>query len=184
MNKHIVFSIDLNRCINCKTCQMSCNEFYSLVNVHRRNVFTFENGREAQPIHLSISCNHCMNPVCVYICPENNFQKREDGIVVLQATNCRGCRKCVEACPFHAPKWNPLLNRVDKCNFCVERIEQDLRPVCVENCTTSALSYMMVNSDEIESHQLKKEHIPLSGYTKPSIKMTEKNKGFIFLRGE
>ena len=85
-----------------------------------------------------------MNPVCISICPENNFQKRWDGIVVHEASHCQACMRCITACPFHAPKLNPKTNRADKCNFCIERIDQGLKPVCVENCVTGALSMMEI----------------------------------------
>ncbi|WP_191274886.1 4Fe-4S dicluster domain-containing protein [Neobacillus kokaensis] len=183
MTAHIVFSIDLNRCINCKTCEMACNDHYGLMGIHRRNVFTYESeSDEKQRLHVSMSCNHCLNPVCVYICPENNFQKRGDGIVIHEPSRCKGCKLCINACPFHAPKFNPKTNRVDKCNFCVERIDQGLRPICVENCTTGALSIMMLDTNEIESNSLKSAELPIAGYTKPSINILKKQQGYTFFR--
>lgn len=182
MAQHLVFSVDLNRCINCKTCEMSCNDYYGLMGVHRRHVLTYETEKDAQPFHISMSCNHCLNPVCVYTCPENNFQKRGDGIVVHDPSHCKACRRCIEVCPFHALKLNPKTNRVDKCNFCVDRIDQGLRPICVENCTTGALSMMLVNTNEIKSSHFNHAGVPIVGYTNPAIKVIKKQKGHIFLR--
>ncbi|WP_042349444.1 4Fe-4S dicluster domain-containing protein [Bacillus massiliigorillae] len=183
MPYQLTFSVDLNRCINCKTCEMSCNEYYGLENKHRRHVVTFENESDT-PVHLSMSCNHCSNPVCVSVCPENNFQKRRDGIVIHQANNCQACMRCISACPFHAPKLNPKTNRADKCNLCVERIDQGLMPVCVENCITSALSLMVVNTSE--TSEIKpfnnESDILIAGYTNPSIFIIKKEKGRTFLR--
>ncbi|MFZ7942815.1 4Fe-4S dicluster domain-containing protein [Neobacillus sp. 19] len=182
MNTQLVFSVDLNRCIDCKTCEMACNDHYGLMGVHRRNVFTYETETDDQRLHISISCNHCINPVCVYVCPENNFQKRADGIVVHEPSRCKACKRCMEACPFHAPKLNPKTNRVDKCNFCVDRIDQGLRPVCVENCTTGALSMMVMDTNEIQSNSFKSADIPLVGYTKPSVNIIKKQQGHTFFR--
>ena len=182
MTSRLVFSIDLNRCINCKTCEMACNDFYGLMGMHRRNVVTIETDADESPLHISISCNHCVNPVCVYSCPENNFQVRKDGIVVHNPSRCKGCERCIQACPFDALKLNPKTNRVDKCNFCVDRIEQGLRPVCVENCITSALSIMKVDEDEISENNFQNADVPIVAYTKPSIYIIKKQKGHIFLR--
>ncbi|MBM4763842.1 hypothetical protein GNT69_16400 [Bacillus sp. B15-48] len=87
MATQLMFSMDLNRCINCKTCEMACNEYYGLTDRHRRHVMTYGSKERLTPIHLSISCNHCENPVCISICPENNFQKRWDGIVIHDPRN-------------------------------------------------------------------------------------------------
>mgnify|MGYP001188986132 FL=1 len=182
MTYQLVFTIDFNRCINCKTCEMACNSYYGLTGAHRRNVLTFDNEPGKPPVHLSMSCNHCKNPICVSVCPENNFQKRRDGIVVHEANHCRACTRCITACPFQAPKLNPLTNRADKCNFCVERIDEGLKPVCVENCVTAALSVMTLHAGEPRPDSLKHADIPLMSYTEPSIFLTIKRPGKIYLR--
>lgn len=182
MTYQIMFTVDFNRCINCKTCEMACNSYYGLSGAHRRRVLTFDEESSGKPIHLSMSCNHCSNPVCVSVCPENNFQKRRDGIVFHQANNCQVCMRCITACPFQAPKLNPKTNRADKCNFCVERIDEGLKPMCIENCVTQALSMMTINANEPRSHTLKDTGIPLIDYTRPSIFLTKKQTGRIFFR--
>lgn len=181
MPSQLMFSVDLNRCINCKSCEMACNEYHGLTNTHRRNVVTYKT-KEDTLVHLSISCNHCVNPICVAVCPENNFQKRRDGIVIHHADHCRACKRCVEACPFHAPKLNPNTNRADKCNFCVDRMDQGVKPVCIENCITGALSMIAVKRNELPSFLFKEADVPIVSYTTPSIFVTKKHKGQTFLR--
>ena len=34
MTRQLVFSVDLNRCINCKTCEMACNQYHGLTGGH------------------------------------------------------------------------------------------------------------------------------------------------------
>src|SRR5690554_6609706 len=182
MSSHLVFSINPNTCIKCKTCEMSCNEYYGFSNEHRRQVLTFLSEDDDTPFHVSMSCNHCLNPVCVYVCSENNFQKRRDGIVVLDPSRCKGCKKCVEACPYHAPKLNPMTNRVYKCNFCVDRIDEGLRPVCVEDCITSALGMMVVDTKEINSNRLVNADIPLASYSTPTTQVLKRRRKYHFTR--
>lgn len=160
---------------------MSCNEYHDLTAEHRRRVVTYENDLDI-PIHISISCNHCANPVCVTVCPENNFHKRSDGIVIHRASNCRACMRCITTCPFHAPKLNPKTNRADKCNFCVERMDQGLKPVCVENCITGALSIMEVNGNEMKSYSFQMEDAPIVAFTTPSIFVIKKQVSHNYFR--
>ncbi|MDQ0157078.1 4Fe-4S dicluster domain-containing protein [Robertmurraya andreesenii] len=183
MSSQLMFSINLSKCINCKTCEMSCNDYHGLSGIHRRNVVTYEND-SLIPVHLSISCNHCLNPVCVSICPENNFLKRSDGVVIHNPSNCRACRRCVTACPFHAPKINPKTNRVDKCNLCIERLDEGLKPVCVENCVTNALGIIEVNRKERKSYDFGEVDVPIASYTNPSIFVIDKQIGLTFFREE
>jgi Fe-S-cluster-containing dehydrogenase component len=160
---------------------MSCNTFHGLTDVHRRNVITIKEGSDAL-IYFSISCNHCLNPVCISICPQNNYQKRSDGVVILDSNRCQACMRCVTACPFHAPKINPRTNRVDKCNLCVERLDQGLKPVCVENCITNAIGIIEVNMKERKTYDFREANIPLVGFTNPSVLIKKKLTGLMFLR--
>lgn len=181
MQNQLMFSVNLSKCINCKTCEMSCNNYHGLRDIHRRNVVTFED-KDNGSIHFSISCNHCLNPVCVSICPENNFQKLSNGVVVHNPNHCQKCMRCVNACPFHAPKVNPITNRVEKCNLCIDRLDEGLKPICVENCITNALGVIEVNPKERTSYLFSATDIPIMNYTNPSIMVKEKQIGQTFFR--
>lgn len=111
---------------------------------------------EFMPEHLKekpfpVLCNHCAQPACVRVCPTKATFKRPDGIVVMDYHRCIGCRFCMAACPFGARSFNwrdprdgireEDLNKeyptrtkgvVEKCTFCVERLEEGLQPACVE----------------------------------------------------
>lgn len=181
MQKQLMFFFDFNKCIDCKTCEMSCNDYHGLRGVHRRQVVTYD--MEGQrPVHISMSCNHCYNPVCILICPENNYMKRSDGVVILTPVNCQGCERCVKACPFHAPKINPQTNQVDKCNLCVERLDEGLKPVCVENCTTGAIGVIEVDLKERRKYNLGDSGVPVANFTNPSILIKQKQQGQIIYR--
>lgn len=94
-------------------------------------------------------CNHCENPPCVRVCPTKATFKRKDGIVNQDMHRCIGCRFCMAACPFGARSFNyrdprlflkeinpeyptRMIGVVEKCTFCVERLEKGLKPKCVE----------------------------------------------------
>ena len=50
---------------------------------YEQNVFAY---------YVSLSCNHCENPVCAEACPTQAMHKDENGIVSVDPDRCVGCR--------------------------------------------------------------------------------------------
>ncbi len=105
-----------------------------------------------------VLCNHCAEPACVRVCPTKATFKRADGIVMMDYHRCIGCRFCMAGCPYGARSMNfrdprPFVKElnpgfptrtkgvVEKCNFCVERLEQGLGPLCVAACREMAMVF-------------------------------------------
>jgi molybdopterin-containing oxidoreductase family iron-sulfur binding subunit len=94
-------------------------------------------------------CNQCDNPPCVRVCPTQATFSRGDGIVVMDMHRCIGCRFCMAACPYGSRSFNwtdprPFVDKVnkdyptrergvvEKCDFCMERLDRGSLPICVE----------------------------------------------------
>ena len=77
--------------------------------------------QDAFAYHVSISCNHCNNPVCTRVCPTGAMHKDELGLVWPDATKCIGCGYCTMACR--------------------DRLVDGEQPVCVEACPLRALEF-------------------------------------------
>ena len=74
--------------------------------------------------YLARICNHCSYPACLAACPRGAIYKRpEDGIVLIDQSQCRGYRKCVEQCPYKKPMFNPETRISEKCIACYPRVE-------------------------------------------------------------
>lgn len=183
MTYQLTFYFDDNKCIDCKTCEQACVDYYSSEAIHT-NTHRYEPNPNTYSACFFITCFHCKNPTCVAVCPEKNFQKRYDGIVVRKSDRCQLCLRCIKSCPFHAIKLNPRTNKITKCNFCVERIDQGLKPVCIENCITGALSLIKVNNHNQTPTPITFSNYltPMMGYSNPSIMLAEKKIGKTFLR--
>ena len=59
--------------------------------------------KPAHLVHFPKSCLHCENAPCVTVCPTGASYKRvEDGIVLVNESDCIGCGLCAWACPYGA----------------------------------------------------------------------------------
>ena len=133
------FAIDLRKCIGCHACTIACKSEHDIpVGVNRCWVKTVEKGTfpDTQRLFLPVLCNQCEDAPCMEICPTSALYKRRDGIVDLNGAACIGCRACMAACPYDQLFIDPNTRTAEKCNFCANRIENQLQPACVSVCPT------------------------------------------------
>ena len=133
------FVIDLRKCIGCHACTIACKAEHDIpVGVNRCWVKTVERGKfpDTQRLFLPVLCNQCTEAPCMAICPTGALFKRKDGIVDLNSASCIGCRACMAACPYDQLFIDPGTHTAEKCNFCANRIENQLQPACVSVCPT------------------------------------------------
>lgn len=85
--------------------------------------------------YLARICNHCTYPACLAACPRKAIYKRkEDGIVLIDQSRCRGYRECVRACPYKKTFFNLVTRISEKCIGCYPLIEKGEQPRCVTTC--------------------------------------------------
>jgi len=133
------FAIDLRKCIGCHACTIACKSEHDIpVGVNRCWVKTVEKGvfPQARRLFLPVLCNQCADAPCMNICPTGALYRRRDGIVDLNGDSCIGCRACMAACPYDQLFIDPNTRTAEKCNFCANRIENELKPACVSVCPT------------------------------------------------
>jgi anaerobic dimethyl sulfoxide reductase subunit B len=145
MNKQYIFYHDAERCIKCYTCEVACKQWHGIkagtIKFRRLEETVTGTFPDVKRKFKSIACMHCVKPRCIEACPEGAISKRaEDGIVVVDRFKCSGCRACYEACPVKAPQFDED-GTMQKCDMCLERIENGQQPVCVTNCPTRALQW-------------------------------------------
>src|SRR5438094_5471538 len=133
------FAIDLRKCIGCHACTIACKAEHQIpVGVNRCWVKSVERGTlpDTRRLFFPVLCNQCVDAPCVRICPTHALYRRRDGIVDLHPDRCIGCRACMEACPYDQLFIDPNTRTAEKCNFCANRVENQLLPACVSVCPT------------------------------------------------
>jgi thiosulfate reductase/polysulfide reductase chain A len=155
--------INLNRCIGCYSCQVTCKvENEVPYGLFRCRLETVQAGRypKNKKFFIPKLCNHCADAPCIRKCPDNCMVKNTDGIVLINLENCSGCGECIEACPYDAIYFNPATGKIDKCDFCIHRVTKGLPPACVENCMGKAMIFGDLNDHNSDVfRQLKKENV-------------------------
>jgi anaerobic dimethyl sulfoxide reductase subunit B (iron-sulfur subunit) len=144
------FRFDQSACSGCKACQAACKDRNGLpVGVLWRRVYEVAGGgwqRAGEAWHtdafaysLSLACNHCADPVCAEVCPTGAIARRADGLVLIDAGKCVGCRYCAWACPYGAPQYDQRSGTMTKCDLCAEDLDAGRVPACVASCPMRAL---------------------------------------------
>jgi len=159
--------IDLDSCVGCHACAAHCKEWNTgghsapltdtdpygsdpsgvwFNRIHSFEV-TQENG-DGRTVYFPKSCLHCDDAPCVTVCPTGaSYKRQEDGIVLVNADICIGCKLCSWACPYGAREYDADAGVMKKCTLCIDRIynedlpEADRVPACVSTCPAGARGF-------------------------------------------
>lgn len=68
---------------------------------------------------------------------------------------CIGCKACITSCPYDARYVHPE-GYVDKCTFCIHRVEKGKDPACVSVCPTNCMVFGDLDDPNSEISKLVK----------------------------
>jgi Fe-S-cluster-containing dehydrogenase component len=159
--------IDLALCDGCDDCVVVCREHH-LIEPDREwiRIYRMQDSPQAAPYWFPKPCYHCDNPPCTKVCPVGATFKRTDGLVLVDADRCIGCRFCMAACPYSARVFNwrrppagsgaagagagktRWVGTVEKCDFCADSLPDEI-PHCVTICTMGAVYFGDENEDAV-----------------------------------
>ncbi|MHA1582981.1 MAG: 4Fe-4S dicluster domain-containing protein [Candidatus Baldrarchaeia archaeon] len=145
-----VISVDLEKCISCKACELACSTAHSMSKdlVEASFEIIKPKARIFVEHHLRpfvVWCRHCEDPLCMEACPYDAMTKNKYGIVVVLEDKCIACGFCATACPFGAIMIDEERKIAVKCDLCTERLKKEEVPACVEACPTEAIQYIERN---------------------------------------
>ncbi len=168
-------AIDTRRCVGCADCVVACQTENNVPLGYCRDWIVQEMSGTFPELQLEIRserCNHCADAPCVRTCPTGASHIAEGGIVLVTHEECIGCKACIASCPYDARYVHPD-GYVDKCTFCIHRVEQGENPACVSVCPTHAMIFgdLEDENSEIAIALRTRKHkalIPEAG-TKPHV---------------
>ncbi len=172
------FHFDMSRCVGCQCCVVACNEQNNNpASVNWRRVGEIEGGvyPNAKRFHMSMACNHCLDPACLTGCPTDAYVKDlVTGVVRHKAEECIGCRYCTWNCPYGVPQFNEERGIVTKCDMCHSRLADGMAPACVAACPEKAIRIEKVNVAEWRQDHTEADapHMPDSGITISTTRLT------------
>lgn len=181
MGKQKAFYFDSSKCSGCKTCQIACKDKHNLNNdIKWRKVYEVCGGEWIQEdkawisnigaYNISLSCNHCQDPICLSSCPNTAIYKNADGLVLIDESRCMGCQYCEWACPYDALTLNKEKGVMTKCTLCADYLAEGKEPACVAACPMRVLE--VGDLDELKQKYGNHDNIyplPPEHHTKPSI---------------
>jgi tetrathionate reductase subunit B len=156
--KRYAFVIEVDRCIDCKACMIACTVENQVPVGRHRNWVNAAPLQGTFPIlaqdFVPGNCMHCDYPPCVQVCPTGASYQRADGLVLINADQCIGCKFCISACPYEARYFDEARGVVDKCSACVHRLDAGQPPACVETCIGGARHFGDLNDPNSTVAQL------------------------------
>ena len=165
---------DASKCEGCHYCETACwaenNTSFTLVNIKE----SYTSGNK-ELLFWKSQCMHCTEATCVKVCPTGALKYHELGFVTYDKDKCSGCGYCAEFCPFHVPRLsgNKLtgIQKMDKCDFCAERVANNQPPACVAACTKDALTF----GDRDQLVEKGRERVEILRKTHPDARLYGEN---------
>jgi formate dehydrogenase iron-sulfur subunit len=159
------FFIDQTRCTACRGCQVACKQWKN-----QKVVTTVQQGSYQNPPDLDAStfklvrfsevrvdgmlkwlffpeqCRHCVDPPCKMAADMVDreaivIDKDTGAVLFTERTRALDPWEIRNACPYDIPRVSPDTGALTKCNMCIDRVTNGLKPACVKTCPTQTMHF-------------------------------------------
>jgi molybdopterin-containing oxidoreductase family iron-sulfur binding subunit len=189
--------VNVDNCIGCMACMVACKQENLVApDIVWNRVHRVENPVKRVIGYYRVGCMHCEDSPCLNVCPVKAIAKGPGGEVLVDSAKCIGCKMCLDACPYGAPKFNDAgkisywgsyvapnekskaphqarpVGRAERCTLCTHRTIHGLVPKCVEVCPTKTLVFVDYDkpSDEVKPLLAKAQAMTAAKGTKPRVR--------------
>jgi formate dehydrogenase iron-sulfur subunit len=176
------FFIDLTRCTACRGCQVACKQWHDLPAEETHNFGSHQNpadlsfityklvrfseaevGGKLKWLFFPDQCRHCIIAPCKEVADGYNEQAilrdaATSAVLFTELTATLSAdekQEVREACPYDIPRIDAESGIMSKCDMCIDRVHNGLKPACVTICPTGAMNF----GDREEMLALAEKHL-------------------------
>ena len=158
------FFIDMTKCTACRGCQVSCKQWKNLPAVKTKNWGSHQNPPSLTPVTFKLvrfnevnkdgkirwnfmpeQCRHCVEPSCKLIMnmyvPNSVEHDAKTGAVLYTDKTATIDLEPWEMCPYNVPRRDEKTGVWSKCNMCIDRVQNGMKPACVRSCAMGVMQF-------------------------------------------
>ena len=162
------FFIDMTRCTACRGCQVACKQWHKHPATKTENWGSFQNPKDLSFVTYKLvrfneatvdgklnwlffpeQCRHCLIAPCKEVADgyvEGAVIRDElTGAVLYTDLTAKLSdeekQEVREACPYDVPRIDKETGRIGKCDMCIDRVHNGMKPACVQTCPTGCMNF-------------------------------------------